>query len=605
MCGIAGLFAYGADSIETISSEVVTMRDAMAPRGPDGVGEWLSSDRRTAFGHRRLAIIDLHEQSLQPMTDREHGLTIVFNGEIYNYKALREELITRGHRFRTASDTEVILHLYAEHGADMCERLRGMYAFAICDEPTGSLFLARDPFGIKPLYYADDGKTLRFASQVKALLAGGSVDTTPECAGYVGYYLLGSVPEPFTLFRGIRELGPGSTLHIDRNGARTPRVFCSIPQILRSAEREKANPKRDGERQERLHFALLDSVRHHLVADVPIAVFLSAGIDSQCITALARETGHPDLRSVTMGFREYRGTLKDEVPLAEACAQRNGTVHTTSIVTGSDFQAELERFVQSMDQPTVDGLNTYFVSKVAAELGLKVCLSGLGGDEMFGGYNSFSQIPRLVRLARRVLPSAAAGRALRRVSARWIGRFTSPKYAGLFELGRTIEGAYLLQRGLFMPWELPHFLPPEIVREGWRQLEPMVRLSDSVKGLGHGSVAVGSLEMNWYMRNQLLRDADWAGMAHSIEIRVPFVDVQLLRDIAPYLYGREPIRKPLVASTCGLDLAARPKTGFSIPTSEWFGQQSGAESGGFRGLRGWARYAIREIYGRQWVMATQ
>ena len=205
MCGIAGIFAYSADSIETIAREVVTMRDEMAPRGPDGVGEWVSTDRRTAFGHRRLAIIDLREQASQPMTDREHGLTIVFNGEIYNYQVLREGLIAKGYRFRTASDTEVILHLYAEYGSGMCDRLRGMYAFAICHEPTGALFLARDPFGIKPLYYADDGKILRFASQVKALLAGKSVDTRPEPAGYVGYYLWGSVPEPFTLFRGIRE----------------------------------------------------------------------------------------------------------------------------------------------------------------------------------------------------------------------------------------------------------------------------------------------------------------------------------------------------------------------------------------------------------------
>jgi asparagine synthase (glutamine-hydrolysing) len=156
-----------------------------------------------------------------------------------------------------------------------------------------------------------------------------------------------------------------------------------------------------------------------------------------------------------------------------------------------------------------------------------------------------------------------------------------------------------------MPWELPNILPPEMVREGWLQLEPMARLSDSVNGVRDSNLAIASLEMSWYMRNQLLRDVDWAGMAHSVEIRVPFVDVQLLREIAPYLHGRYPIRKPFIASTCGLDLAARPKTGFSIPVREWFGQQSGAEAGSSRGLRGWARYAITEIYGPQCVMAVQ
>jgi len=604
MCGIAGIFAYNpargaasfADSGQEILREVVTMRDAMAARGPDGAGEWLSPDGRTAFGHRRLAIIDLRQEASQPMTDGEHGLTIVFNGEIYNYRALREELAAKGHRFRTESDTEVLLRLYIEHGADMCGRLRGMYAFAIRHELTGALFLARDPFGIKPLYYADDGKTLRFASQVKALIAGGSVDTRPEAAGYVGYYLWGSVPEPYTLFRGIRALEPGSTLHIDRNGRKDARVFCSIPGVLRDAGREPLNPEPGTALREKLHSALLDSVRHHLVADVPIAVFLSAGIDSQCITALARESQHADLRTLTMAFKEYRGTLRDEAPSAEAFARSNGTIHTTSVVTGKDFHTELSRVVQSMDQPSVDGLNTYFVSKLAAGLGMKVCLSGLGGDEMFAGYSTFSNIPRIVGFARLLSPSAAAGRVFRRMCAPWIGRFTSPKYAGIFELGRTIEGAWLLDRGLFMPWELPQVLPREMVREGWNELEPMARLSSCVDGIGPPSIGVASLEMCGYMRNQLLRDADWAGMAHSVEIRVPFVDVHLLRDIAPYLYGSDPIRKPFVARACGVEPPAGPKTGFSIPVREWIGTEA-VRNGISRGLRGWARYTLAEIYG--------
>jgi asparagine synthase (glutamine-hydrolysing) len=305
-----------------------------------------------------------------------------------------------------------------------------------------------------------------------------------------------------------------------------------------------------------------------------------------------------------MGFREYQGTLNDEVPHAEACAQRNGTVHTTRTVTGSDFKAELSQFVKSMDQPTVDGVNTYFVSKIAAELGIKVCLSGIGGDEIFGGYPSFSQVPRLVRLTRHLLPSTVAARALRRVTAKWIGRLTSPKYAGLFELGRTIEGAYLLRRGLFMPWELPTILPPEMVKEGWHQLQPMANLCESIRGLGDGSLAVASLEMSCFMRNQLLRDADWAGMAHSVEIRVPFVDVQLLRDIGPHLHGANPIRKPFVAKTCGLAQAGRPKTGFSVPVREWFGEQSEPTSRWPRGLRGWASFAITQIYGSKLGMAT-
>jgi len=596
MCGIAGIFAYGTNSEGAAPGEIGLLRDAMARRGPDGSGEWNSADGRVALGHRRLAIIDLRDEALQPMFEPDRELTVVFNGEIYNYKELRRELTAKRYRFRTESDTEVLLHLFSEYGHEMAGKLRGMFAFAIRDERSGSLFLARDAHGIKPLYYSDDGRTLRFASQVKALLAGHTVDTTPDAAGYVGYYLWGSVPEPFTLFRGIHALPPGSSLEIRRDGKKTARTFCSIEEILGLAEGNRRDEAR-GIDPEELHSVLLDSIRYHLVSDVPIAVFLSAGIDSQAIATLARDAGHSELRSVTMGFNEYKGTLRDEVPLAEACARRNTTLHTTRIMTGEDFRTELDRFVDSMDQPTIDGMNSYMVSKAAAELGLKVCLSGLGGDELFGGYDTFTDIPRMVRTTRRVAPFAAMGQAFRWISARWIGRLTSPKYAGLFELGRTFEGAYLLRRGLFMPWELPSLLPPEMVREGWGQLAPMARVSDARQPISDSRLRVASLEMTRYMRNQLLRDADWAGMAHSIEIRVPFVDVPLLRVIAPYIGGSNSIQKQLVARSCHLDLPERRKTGFSVPVREWFEVQSGRNTGMARGLRGWAQFTLSNIYG--------
>jgi asparagine synthase (glutamine-hydrolysing) len=545
-----------------------------------------------ALGHRRLAIIDLRDQALQPMTDSVGQLTIVFNGEIYNYRELRRDLETRGHRFCTESDTEVILNLFSEYGAAMCDKLRGMFAFAIRDERSGSLFLARDAHGIKPLYYADDGQTFRFASQVKALLASRSVARDPDSAGYVGYYLWGSVPEPFTLFRSIRALPPGSWFEIRPDGKRKAQTFCSISQILREAEDRLDRRLEAGE----LHSRLLESVRYHLVSDVPVAVFLSAGVDSQCIATLAREAGHRELRSVTMGFEEYHGTPRDEVPLAEECARRNSTIHVTRMMAGNEFKTELDRFMTNMDQPTIDGMNTYMVSKAAAEQGLKVCLSGLGGDELFGGYDTFADVPRLVRAVRTLAPVPAFGRALRWVSAGLIGRFTSPKYAGLFELGRTYEGAYLLHRGLFMPWELPRLLPPEMIREGWGQLSPMARSSSDLS-VSDARIEVASLEMNRYMRNQLLRDADWAGMAHSIEIRVPFVDVALLKALAPFLHGRDPFRKPFVAKSCNLVLPERPKSGFSIPVREWFAGEHGIGSGQSRGLRGWATFALSRIYG--------
>ena len=592
MCGIAGIFTYAGDPNPGISREVTLIRDHMAARGPDGAGLWTSPDTRVAFGHRRLAIIDLRAEGAQPMVDRFGGHTIVFNGEIYNYLELKSELTSKGYVFRSESDTEVLLAMYAECGSGMCDRLRGMYTFAIHDAKSGDLFLGRDPYGIKPLYFADDGKTFRFASQVKALVAGGAVGTKPDSASLVGYHLWGSIPEPRTIFRDIRALPPGSTLRIDSRGNHHRSEFCSIQAVLRDAHNHPAGSRTDV----RTH--LLDTVRHHLIADVPVAVFLSAGIDSQVIAKLVAESGHADLRTLTVGFHEFTGTPQDEVPLAEAGARKLGANHTTRFVTREDFQDDMAPFLSAMDQPTIDAFNTWCVSKVAAACGMKVCLSGLGGDELFSGYGTFRDIPRINRLARTAAPFPLMGKAFRWLSAGWIGKFTSPKYAGLFELGRSTEGAWLLHRGLFMPWELPGLLPAEILRDGWAELDPMVRMAETTAGLKTDTLRIAALEMCWYMRNQLLRDSDWAGMAHSLEIRVPLVDIQLLRNLAPMLAGPQPPVKSDVATLCGLaELAKRPKTGFSTPVRSWFSSPDGTAAPA-RGLRDWSRFALRAAIGQ-------
>src|SRR5437763_5261296 len=294
MCGIAAIFNYGTNADYVSREELLAMRDHMASRGPDGVGEWISADQRVGLGHRRLSIIDLSPTGAQPMFNEDKSLAIIFNGEIYNYRELRADLEKRGQRFFSQSDTEVILKLFAERGADVVHALRGMYAFIIWDARKKELFFARDPFGIKPLYYADDGKTVRVASQVKALLAGGNIDTSVDPAGHVGFFLWGAVPDPFTLYRGISALPAGHTLTISENGDRQLRAFCSIPEILQDAESEFRAPGSSlpapCSDRELLHSALHDSAEHHLVADVPVGVFLSAGLDSSTITALVSES---------------------------------------------------------------------------------------------------------------------------------------------------------------------------------------------------------------------------------------------------------------------------------------------------------------------------
>jgi asparagine synthase (glutamine-hydrolysing) len=595
MCGIAGIVVHGPGSNARASEgELVAVREAMRTRGPDAAGLWLAPDGRVGLAHRRLAIIDTRREADQPMEHRDGAFRIVFNGEILNYKELRAELAAQGDACRTSSDTEVLLLLYARHGAAMVTRLRGMFAFAIWDERERRLFAARDPFGIKPFYYADGGAALRFASQVKALKAGGGLDLSPDPAGRVGFFLFGYVPEPFTLYREIRALPAGHTLTVDAAGVRLDRYFDIAAELAEAGARPA--PTDPGARRRLIHDALLDSVGHHLLADVPVGVFLSAGIDSNALMALAVEAVGPGVRSVTLGFPEYRGTEQDETGLAEASAARFGAQHRTCWVGAAEFENAQGALIAAMDQPSTDGINSYFVSRAAAESGLKVALSGLGGDELFGSYPSFEQIPVLVRRLAPLRGMPWVGRTFRRVSAPVLRQFTSPKYAGLLEYSSDFGDAYLLRRGLFMPWELPALLDGDLVREGWRDLDLLTRLRRSTAGIASPRAKVSALELTWYMRGQLLRDADWAGLAHSLEVRPPLVDVELLRRLAPLLVSPQPPTKDDLAgclpTPLPAEITARRKTGFTVPVADWHMRRTGLRG---RGLRDWAVHVYGEI----------
>jgi asparagine synthase (glutamine-hydrolysing) len=574
VCGINGIFAYHYVANPVDPAELTRTRDHMAARGPDGMGEWIAHDRRVAFGHRRLSIIDLSSAAAQPMASADGKLVVTYNGETFNHRELRAQLEARGRTFRTKSDTEVLLHLYAEKGADMVHDLRGMFAFAIWDADRRSLFLARDPYRIKPLYYADDGWTFRFASQVKALLAGGAISHEPEPAGQVGFYLWGSVPEPFTVYRDIRALPAGTTLLVDRMGAHEPRRYHSIAAAYSDAPtRPSATPEAV---QAEVREATLDSVRKHLVADVPVGAFLSAGIDSGALVGLMRDAGQQDIQTVTLAFSEFRGEASDEAPLADDVARLYGTRHTTRLVSEGEFRADLPHILDAMDQPSIDGINAWFVAKAARELGLKVAISGLGGDELFCGYPSFRHIPRWVSAFALPARIPLLGKAVRAASRPLVSHLGwNPKAAGMLEYGGTYAGAYLLQRGLFMPWELGDVLEREVVDQGLRRLAPLQRARQELGSRALSpSAKVATLEASLYMRNQLLRDTDWASMAHGLEVRVPLVDSVLLSRISAISGAAEAqATKTNLARSPSTPLPAhvvsRAKTGFSTPIAHW------------------------------------
>ncbi len=576
MCGIAGIHRYNAMSSWVGEQELSDISQYQIMRGPDAGGRWYSTDRAIGLAHRRLSIIDLHETADQPMTCAMASLTIVFNGEIYNYHELRQELVAAGRDFKTQSDTEVLLQAYAHWGDDCLKRLRGMYAFAIWDDKKKRLFLARDPYGIKPLYYAHDGRTFRFASQVKALLAGGAVSRTLSPAGVTGFLMMGSVPEPYTIYHDIFSVPSGSYMYLDSNGVGLPQRFFSVSQVWRQAAE---NPRiyQPDEFQSLVGGALADSVKHHTIADVPVGTFLSAGIDSGALLALMREQQSTNIESITLGFKEFEGTQNDETVLSAQIAERYGSNHTTRWIVDEDVERDLPAILAAMDQPSVDGVNTWLVSKAAHEAGLKVVLSGVGGDELFGGYSHFDVLPRWKKqqdILRKV-PGVASLGIMALSSAAKVG-LVPQKAIALASYGSSYAGLYFAKRGLFMPWELPELLGEEFAREGLATLQPPDFIASSIGGeIDNGYAAVAALEANFYLRNQLLRDSDWASMAHSLELRTPLVDVTLLRSLAPALVNRPMgMEKKLPLANAPQNalpssVVNRPKTGFSLPMERW------------------------------------
>ena len=569
MCGIAGFISTRDASKASRLDAVRRMTAHMRLRGPDAEGVW--EGLGVAFGHRRLAILDLDARANQPMVSNDGRYTIVFNGEIYNFRELRQTLEADGVGFRTTSDTEVLLALFARDGERMLPRLRGMFAFAIWDAVSRDLFLARDPYGIKPLYYTRAKDGLLFASQVKALLATGLVSKEWEPAGLAGFHLWGSVPEPWTLFRDVAALPAGHWLRM-RNGVHeAPVCWHDIREHWRGQGIQSSAP----ELQERVRQAVMDSVRAHLVADVPVSVFLSGGIDSAAVAGLASGLG-AQVEGITIGFEEFVGRHEDELPVAAAIAAHYGLPHHIRRVSRAEFEQDIPRILDAMDQPSIDGVNTWFASKAAAERGYKVVLSGVGGDELFCGYSSFRRIPQAAALGR-VIAAIPGARALFGAPCAYFAKKRSqPKLAGVPTFMGSLDGTYFLDRSIFLPQELPAVMGAEMAREG------LARLGGSPPGMGpsnarNGASTVGLLESTHYLRNQLLRDSDWASMGHSLELRTPLVDAALLDTLGQFVSGfADGAGKAMLARSPGKPLPEsvinRPKTGFSIPMAKWLSE---------------------------------
>ncbi len=590
MCGICGVaFASGSKEAE---SRVRAMAAAMRHRGPDEDG-FLTGESRApglALGMCRLSIIDL-AGGQQPVWNETRDVAVIYNGELYNYRELRERLTLLGHRFATHSDTETLVHAWEEWGEECLNELRGMFAFALLDlrgrfATAPLLFLARDPLGIKPLYYAQTPEGFAFASEVRALLASGLVPKKISQDALTSYLLFGSTSEPVSLVDGVFSLPPGHRmlLYVPER-RRVPRARPWWDPQLSPAARDWRKPKDLGSAAKRLRPLLEDAVRAHLIADVPVGLFLSSGLDSGAIAALAART-QAGIRSFTLTFP---GTTYDESSLARRVAERCGTQHTEVPLDGAGILARIDEAVAGLDQPTMDGINTYFVSWAAREVGLKVALSGLGGDELFAGYASFANtalLKRLTRLAwfvprplRRAVAPLMAGilgaRMSRDAAGKAVAAWTDPD---------TLPHPYFYARALFPPGQLqrlmePRFRPSTIGADGVT-LEPtwlgwLDRTASEARKL-EPIAATAWLEMRCYMASTLLRDTDSVSMARSLEVRVPLLDTPLvelvssLPDVARQRTGTQ--KALLVQALTGLlpeEILSQRKKTFTLPWEEW------------------------------------
>jgi asparagine synthase (glutamine-hydrolysing) len=577
MCGI--IAAFGGVPITEDAADRALAR--LARRGPDAEGRWRDDASGVFLGHRRLAILDLDTRSTQPMHSACGRYLIVFNGEIYNFRALRTDLESRGVRFRTTSDTEVILAMFAEHGEAMLPKLRGMFAFVIWDRVAKRAFAARDPYGIKPLYVASVLGGTILASQVKALLATGLVSREPDTHGQVGFWMLGSVPEPHTWFRDISMLPAGHCAWIEGGRVVATRCWHDIGDHWRAAPPPAGPSPQDTDAvQEQVAAALRQSVESHLVADVPVGVFLSGGVDSGALAGLMVDAGCSNLHGVTIAYEEYSGTGDDEQPAAALTANHYGIHHHVRRVGQTEFLADLPRILDAMDQPSVDGINTWYASKAVAELGLRVVVSGVGGDELFLGYSLFEELPKLMRVWKVLTQTAGSGRTPA-LGSRLLGTTSDDaRWRHAPDWLRSIGGAWWLRRCVMAPDDLP-----EHVRDASSQLLSEFDAAAWVHAMAGNlptdpTLALAQIESKAYVRNQLLRDSDWASMDHGVELRTPLVDAHLLRELAPMLPQFPKFSgKRLLARAPGRPIPAavqdKPKTGFSIPVSRWL-RASGA-----------------------------
>ncbi len=570
MCGIAGIVSYN----KLIEAKRLTrLQESLSHRGPDDQRLWINADQTAGLAHTRLSIIDLTSSGHQPMHTPDGRYSIVFNGEIYNYQSLKKEMEDEGEAFISASDTEVLLKLWAKEELSALERIRGMFSLAIWDSMESKLILVRDPLGIKPLYFSQYSNGLAFASEARALKSagfGGEID--PKAVG--AFLKFGSIPAPLGLYKGIESLMPGEWLQWEQDtGKMTRQIYWSYAKQFENNMHDPVIDYREAVSLTRR--TLIDSVKAHLVSDVPVGAFLSGGIDSTAVVSLMRQAGQDNIATFSIVFDDKE---LDESHYSRMAAQAYNTEHHEWRVTRSEFFDLKNEFMKSMDSPTIDGINTWMVSRLARQYGFKVVTSGVGGDEFFYGYNgTFRQLPALMKYLGAV-PSGIKKMALKTMDFPFVKNATPRKInkaVSLLEASPDLGKGYLAYRGLFTKQEIRELISDKDFAHEAASVDMSVFLP-SLPDKAEKEQNVSVLEASCYLASQLLPDSDRFSMAHALELRVPLVDrivAETLSRIDPKLfYDQKNTPKALLVKAVDDipdEIVYRQKQGFTLPIGRW------------------------------------
>jgi len=594
MCGISGVFNYLDKSINSrdIINKIINIQQH---RGPDGNGIWESNCRRVTLGHNRLSIIDLSEKANQPFISNDKNYILTFNGEIYNFKEIKSELVQKKIKFKSNSDTEVVLEAYKYWKLEFLQKIRGMFSLAIWDNKKKKLILARDPFGIKPLYYSNLNGVFYFASQIKSLLSINDINSKKSNAGIVSYYLLGHIQDPFTLYNDIKSLEKGNCVVIDQFGYFNKFEFASIKNEIVNSKELKFKKKDDA--IESLKEILEETVYYHEIADVSVDYCLSSGIDSSTILASIKNKKNSKAITIDLDDDIY---FTNEKLLAKKTAFMNHIPHNTVKININELEKIFEFFYKKMDSPTNDGLNNFLISYYAKKQNTKVMITGVGGDEFFFGYPSFSRIPLINNFAKLFPKNRVFDFFFNSALSNYLEKKKlNTKYSSIYSYGNNLNNAFLLQRSLFMPNEIKNLINEDEFKLGWQELNILENINQDTKDIKNKNLSIMYLEIKYYLCSKLLRDIDWTSMSNSIEMRTPLVDWFFFKKLLPILKSNVNLSKKSLLDTVKnkipTDLYKRKKTGFGIPHKSYLNKVLGIQTKYSNALKDWSIYSYNKF----------